>query len=440
MENKVLITVDEISKKYKLYNKPFDRLKELADPFRRQYHRDFWALRDISFEVRRGESVGIIGVNGSGKSTLLQIICGILKPTKGQVEVNGRISALLELGSGFNPELPGRDNVYLQGAMLGYSPQEMKRKFNKIVEFADIGDFLDQPVKTYSSGMMIRLAFAVAIQIDPEILIVDEALSVGDVFFQSKCFRRIEELCNKGVTILFVSHQLSTIQSVCQKAILLDKGRIVCQGDSRTTVEAYIRHIATLHGARDMATIQEDIRIEKEVKETVAAEDHSKDNLGDERFSATNRYGTGKARLLKYVVNDLNNCKQIVVQSAASLKIRLSYKTHARIEKPFVAIRINTVTGVQIYGNNTTFANVSLESCSKGDEIEVEFEQYLYLNQGSYLLTFAFAEWGEHGKVIHIDRFVDAVHINVAGGPYPYAGICNFQGKVTVLNHTKQEA
>lgn len=433
MDSDVLISVDDTSKKYKLYDSPLDRLKESLHPFRRKYHRDFWALRDISFEVRRGECFGIIGVNGSGKSTLLQMICGTLRSTIGQVEVNGRISALLELGSGFNPEMPGRDNVYLQGAILGYSRNEMEEKFQRIVDFADIGGFIDQPVKTYSSGMMVRLAFSVAIQVDPEILIVDEALSVGDVFFQSKCFQRLEELRDRGVTILLVSHAMSTILDMCQRVILLDKGRVVCQGDAKTTVEAYTRHVATLNGARDISTAPEDSSTEKPVAEACDADGNAKENQErDERISGANRYGTGKARLVRYVVNDMDNCKEILVQSAECLKIRVTYHVHERIERPLVGIRINTITGIQIYGNNTTFANTPLQPCSKGDVVEIEFEQHLYLNQGSHLLTLAFAEWGEHGKVIHADRFVDVVHINVVG-PYPYAGLCNFQGKILVL-------
>lgn len=230
----IAIRVQNLSKCYPIYDAPRDRLKQFVVPrlqglvgrkTAKQYFREFWALRDVSFEVKKGETVGIIGRNGSGKSTLLQIICGTLNPTKGGVETRGRIAALLELGAGFNPEFTGRENVYLNAAVLGLSNEEIDTRFDEIAAFADIGDFIERPVKTYSSGMMVRLAFAVAIHVDPEILIVDEALSVGDAYFQAKCAHRIRSIISKGVTVLFVSHDTASVKSLCSRAILLDSGR-----------------------------------------------------------------------------------------------------------------------------------------------------------------------------------------------------------------------
>lgn len=243
----IAIRVQNLSKCYQIYDTPRDRLKQFFAPrlqrlvgqTPKQYFREFWALKDISFEIRKGETVGIIGRNGSGKSTLLQIICGTLTPTSGNVETRGRIAALLELGSGFNPEFTGRENVYMNASVLGLSNEEIDARFNDIVAFADIGDFIDQPVKTYSSGMMVRLAFAVAINVDPQILIVDEALSVGDELFQRKCFSRIEAIKQNGATILFVSHSGSTVVELCDHAVLLDSGEKLAMGTPKTIVGKY---------------------------------------------------------------------------------------------------------------------------------------------------------------------------------------------------------
>lgn len=245
--NEKTIQVTSLSKIYQIYSQPIDRLKQsllprVLKPFRipvRTYYHEFWALRDVSLHVQKGETVGIIGRNGSGKSTLLQLICGTLTPTNGQVQTRGRITALLELGSGFNPEFSGRENVYLNGAILGLSQEEIKERFNAIADFADIGDFIDQPVKFYSSGMTVRLAFAVQAMVDPDILIVDEALAVGDERFQRKCFRRLEELRKRGTSILFVSHAGQQIIELCDRAILLEHGERLLMTDPQTVVKAY---------------------------------------------------------------------------------------------------------------------------------------------------------------------------------------------------------
>ena len=237
----IAISVNNISKMYKLYDKPMDRLKESLGLSRQKKYKEHYALHDVSFNVRKGETVGIIGTNGSGKSTILKIITGVLNPTQGDVAVDGRISALLELGAGFNGEYSGIENVYLNGTMIGFSREEIDAKLQDILDFADIGEFIHQPVKTYSSGMFVRLAFAVAINIEPEILIVDEALSVGDVFFQAKCYRKFEEFKEMGKTILFVSHDLSSIGKYCDRVVLLNKGRKLAEGDAKEMVNLYRR-------------------------------------------------------------------------------------------------------------------------------------------------------------------------------------------------------
>ena len=234
----VAIEVNNLSKVYKLYDKPSDRFREALRLTRKQY-REHYALRDVNMTIRQGETVGIIGTNGSGKSTILKIITGVLNPTAGQVQVNGRISALLELGAGFDMEYNGIENVYLNGTMIGFSEEEIERKLPEILDFADIGDYVHQPVKTYSSGMFVRLAFAVAINIDPEILIVDEALSVGDVFFQAKCYRKFEEFKAKGKTIVFVSHDLSSVSKYCDRVYLLNQGVLLGEGSPKKMIDAY---------------------------------------------------------------------------------------------------------------------------------------------------------------------------------------------------------
>jgi len=232
MSSDIAIRVKHLSKHYQIYEKPQDRLKQSLWRGRKQYYREFKALDDVSFEVRKGETVGIVGRNGSGKSTLLQIICGTLAPTSGEVEVNGRVAALLELGAGFDPEFTGRENIFMYAAILGLSRKEIDEKFDRIVSFSEIGDFLDQPVKTYSSGMFVRLAFSIAISVDPDILIVDEALSVGDLNFRNKCMHRIKQMKDAGVTILFVSHDLGTVQTTCDKGIWLLSGEIKDEGNA----------------------------------------------------------------------------------------------------------------------------------------------------------------------------------------------------------------
>ena len=240
----IAIKVDNISKLYKLYDKPSDRFKEALGLSRKKRYKEHYALDNVSFDVQRGETVGIIGTNGSGKSTILKIITGVLNPTKGNIQINGRISALLELGAGFNMEYTGLENVYLNGTMIGFSREEIDRKLQDILAFADIGEFVNQPVKTYSSGMFVRLAFAVAINIDPEILIVDEALSVGDVFFQAKCYKKFEEFKEQGKTVLFVSHDLGSISKYCERVVLLNRGVKILEGEPKEVIDTYKKILA----------------------------------------------------------------------------------------------------------------------------------------------------------------------------------------------------
>jgi len=239
LSNDIAIKVTNLTKVYHLYDKPQDRLKEALNPFKKSYHHDFYAMNDVSFEIKKGETVGIIGKNGAGKSTLLKMITGVLTPTSGNIEVNGKIASLLELGAGFNPEMTGLENIYLNGTLMGFSHEEMESKIDAILEFADIGEFIHQQVKTYSSGMFARLAFSVAINVEPEILIVDEVLSVGDMRFQQKCIRKMEKLADYGVTILFVTHDTGLINKFCNRAIWIKDGEIKNIGSSSQITKEY---------------------------------------------------------------------------------------------------------------------------------------------------------------------------------------------------------
>lgn len=258
----VIIRVEHLSKAYKLYNSKSDRLREAVSVSRKQYHKLFYALNDISFSVRRGETLGIIGTNGSGKSTLLKILSGVVSPTSGQIEVNGRVSALLELGAGFNPEYTGLENIVLHGTMMGYSKEELDIRKNGIIRFADIGEFINQPVKNYSSGMFARLAFAVAINVEPEVLIVDEILSVGDIRFQIKCMNKMKEMMKNGTTILFVSHDISSVRRFCSRSIWLNGGVLQKDGETNQVADAYEDFLRCAE-AREKQMIREEEKQEK---------------------------------------------------------------------------------------------------------------------------------------------------------------------------------
>ena len=439
----VAVSVRALSKMYRIYDRPSDRLKEALHPLRRRYHREFWALRDVDLVVRRGETVGVIGVNGSGKSTLLQLVCGVLRPTAGEVRVNGAVSALLELGSGFNPQFTGRENIYLQGAILGLSKSSIDGRYQRIVAFADIGDFINQPVKTYSSGMLVRLAFSIAINVDPRILVVDEALSVGDVFFQAKCFHRIAELRRAGVTVLVVSHDMSTVRALSDRVVLLDKGAVVAQGDPKATVETYFKLRAFSAGSIPLeadagassAPVEApaEAPAETPVPGPPSAEPPSAAPAQTREASegAGLRYGNGKARLVDYVVNGHPRCREITAASGEQLEISLTHAVSEKIANPIIGIMIVLPNGNQLFGNNTSFNNVPLRSLLPGQKVRSTFRQRLHLNNGQYLITLTIAEIVSD-EVVYVDRCVDAVLLNVTGGPFPYSGVCNLEGTCRV--------
>ena len=381
-----IVEIKNLSKKYALYEKQSDRLKEVLSPFRKSYHKDFYALKDISLNVEKGEALGIIGVNGSGKSTLLKIITGVLSQTSGTVEVHGKVSALLELGAGFNPEYTGLENIYLNGTMMGYSKKEIDERLNDILEFADIGEFINQPVKQYSSGMFVRLAFALSINVHPDILIVDEALSVGDIFFQAKCFKKISDMKNEGTTIIMVTHDMGSILKYCDRALLLNKGDMVMIGNPHDTVDAYKRILAGADAGETKET--KDSKINPSV------------------------YGNGKAEIFEYGIYDKKGEKTNVILKGEEFSVREKIKINDDIEEPIFTFTIKDKKGLDLTGTNSSMENKNIGKVKKGDEFEISWTQVMMLERGEYLISISVTgfEVGTH-TVYH--RLYDIMNIIV---------------------------
>lgn len=385
MQNDVAIRVSHLDKVYKLYNKPMDRLKEsLGLSKKKKLSKDHYALSDVSFEVKKGETVGIIGTNGSGKSTILKIITGVLSPTKGEVDIEGRISALLELGAGFNMEFTGIENIYLNGTMIGFSKAEIDAKLQDILDFADIGDFVYQKTKTYSSGMFVRLAFAVAINIDPEILIVDEALSVGDVFFQNKCYHKFEEFKAAGKTILFVSHDLSSIAKYCDRVVLLEHGKKLGEGGTKEMIDMYKKVL--VHQLDDSA-------METAAKEDAPAsalDAGKKRGLWKEQMTLNpmqDIYGSGLAEIADFCIVDNSGRITNTIIKGDSFTVKMKVKFSAELSEPIIAVSFKNRQGVEITGTNTMFEKMSTGERKPGDELVVEFTQNMSLQGGEYLIS-----------------------------------------------------
>ena len=395
--NEFAIRVKHLEKMYKLYNKPSDRLREtlgLRVPVKEHY-----ALKDVSFDVKRGETVGIIGTNGSGKSTILKIITGVLNPTKGEVEVDGRISALLELGAGFNMEYSGIENVYMNGTMMGFSREEIDARLQDILDFADIGDFVYQPVKSYTSGMFVRLAFAVAINIDPEILIVDEALSVGDVFFQAKCYRKFEEFKAQGRTILFVSHDLSSIARYCDRVILLNKGVKLEEGSPKQMVDMYKQLLV----GQDPAKAEE---------EKPAGQPRENWNSQFQVNPDMLEYGSRLAEIVDFAVLDEKGRCTNTIEKGSTFKIRMKVAFRETIQEPIMAFTFKDIKGTEITGTNTLFEKAAVEHSDAGDVCTVTFTQDMYLQGGEYLLSFGCTGYKD-GEFTVFHRLYDACNVTV---------------------------
>ena len=410
MDKNLAISVQGVSKIYKLYDKPIDRLKEAVSLTHKSYHRDFFALSDISFDVKKGETVGIIGTNGSGKSTILKIITGVLSPTTGTVEVSGNISALLELGAGFNSEYTGLENIYMNGTMMGFSRQEMERRMDDILRFADIGDFVNQPVKTYSSGMFVRLAFALAINVDPEILIVDEALSVGDVFFQAKCYRRMEEMMKNGTTILMVSHDMGSIIKYCDKVVLLNRGHFVAQGEAGKMVDLYKKILANQTDELAEALIEEKKEALGLPVEATVSDKRMKDrmNLNPE----VQEYGDGRANFEDFGTLDARGNVTNLLLKGEMFTIRERVRFHAPIENPIFTYTLRDKKGTDITGTNTLFEGTEIKPVKDGDVYTVSFRQKMNLQGGEYLLSMSCTGY-ENGEHVVYHRLYNVLSLTV---------------------------
>lgn len=394
----VAIEVEQVSKVYKLYDKPSQRLRESLGLTRKKLHTEHYALQNLSFTVAEGETVGIIGTNGSGKSTILKIITGVLSPTGGNVKVNGRISALLELGAGFNMEYTGIENVYLNGTMMGFSREEIDGKMEAILDFADIGEFVYQPVKTYSSGMFVRLAFAVAINIEPEVLIVDEALSVGDVFFQNKCYHKFEEFKKMGKTILFVSHDLNSISRYCDRVILLNKGEKMAEGVPKEMVDLYKKVLVRQN--------------DKQYQEKAG-----KDTDGQWKEAMTinpqkDEYGSGKAEIEDFAILDSEGNFTNIVEKSSEFTIRVRAKFYQRLEYPIIAFAIKDIHGTTITGTNTMYESINTGCPEAGESFELSFRQRMDLCGGEYLLSLGCTGY-ENGELTVYHRLYDVCSITV---------------------------
>lgn len=387
--SEVAIRVDDVSKLYKLYDKPSDRLKESLGLTRKKLYKEHYALHNVSFDVKRGETVGIIGTNGSGKSTILKIITGVLNPSGGNVEIDGRISALLELGAGFNMEYTGIENIYLNGTMIGFSREEIDAKMQDILDFADIGDFIHQPVKTYSSGMFVRLAFAVAININPEILIVDEALSVGDVFFQAKCYKKFEDFKKMGKTILFVSHDLGSISKYCDRVVLLNRGKKLAEGTPKEMVSMYKRIMVNQDKAEEIAAHQMDMSAleeedEKEIKEAAC------EGLWKSHYNLNpnvDEYGNGAAEIVDFAIIDENGNYTNAIVKGTRFRLKSKVKFKQDIQDPIFTYTFKNIQGVAITGTNTMYEKKDVPLAKEGETYVATFEQDMFLQGGEYLLS-----------------------------------------------------
>jgi ABC-type polysaccharide/polyol phosphate transport system ATPase subunit len=370
----VAICVEGVSKQYRIYRQPADRLKEMISRGRWKTHREFWALRDVSFEVEQGTTFGIVGPNGCGKSTLLQIIAGTLEPTHGSVRHTGRIAALLELGAGFNPEFTGVENVFMSASLMGFSRVETEAMLPEIERFAEIGDFIYQPVKTYSSGMYVRLAFATAISALPQILIIDEALAVGDTVFQHRCMRRLREMQESGMTILFVSHDPGAIRALCSRAVLLHAGRLEAIGKPTDVLNRYQKLIMAREDAYEAG--------EPATEETISTEDEGE-------VSYVYRHGDGSAEVLRVDLLNAAHKRIEFVESGEAVLLRVRARFHAEAEAPVCGFLLRNRHGIHLYGTNTELQQLDFGPVQRGEIVEVTFAFNCWLAPDTYSATVA---------------------------------------------------
>lgn len=443
MKEDIAISADHIAKKYRLFSSPSDRLKEALHPFRKRYHSEFWALKGVSFQIPKGQTVGILGRNGSGKSTLLQIVSSVLQPTSGTLAVRGKVAALLELGAGFNPEFTGRDNVILNGVIMGISRVEMQERMPSIEEFAGIGDFIDQPVKTYSSGMFVRLAFSTAIHVDPDILVVDEALGVGDAKFQHKCFKRFSEFQQSGKTIVFVTHSVSLVNNHCDRALLLENGELVGDGTPHKIVDEYMRvlfgkYTPSIGSGNIVSSNSADISSNPSALPPIFSNANSDSCYGRRGYNVNEtRFGNRDAEILDFAVGVDESIDNNIWEIGAEVHLFMKVKFHTQSKAPIIGFAIKTVDGLEVYGSNTYLLGIDIDSVVVGETRIFRFSFENRLASGDYFIDLGVAsvDGTPGGEIIDVRR--SAIHLTVVCDSQRFNGFADLKPKFLELHRSE---
>jgi len=417
-----MIKVEGISKQFKLYHSPADRLKEII--CRRKYHKDFVALENITFEVKNGETLGIIGQNGAGKSTLLKILSGIVIPDKGTIRVDGKVTGLLELGTGFNYEMTGLENIYMNGTLIGMTKEEIGRKKQTIIDFSELGEFINEPIKTYSSGMTMRLAFSIAIHADPTCFLVDEALSVGDAYFQQKCMRKIQEFRAAGGSIVFVSHDMNAIKTLCDAAIMLDQGRMIDCGEPKDIVDLYQYIVLKkMH--------QGDVPLQVQVTKAVGEHPVKKSGIS-----------TGEVELVSFKLCNESGNEISYVESEQILKISYIVKTFKDLNDPHYGIELKNLYGVSVFETNTYCMHIKTPPAKKDQNILVTFEMKCPLLPGDYAVSVGVSEKGiglcDFEEYLLLIRDIGVLKVLTNSQSIHYGGVFNMSPKVTIQQASKR--
>lgn len=432
-----VISVNDVTKVYKLYKDSKERFIEAIHPFHKKYGEPFYALNKVSFQIEQGETVGIIGTNGSGKSTILKIITGVIQPTEGHVEVNGNVSALLELGAGFDLDYTGVENIYMNGAVLGYTREQMDVKKDEILAFADIGDFVYQPVKTYSSGMLVRLAFALAINVEPEVLIIDEALAVGDAFFQAKCFNKLEEIKKSGTTILFVSHDIVSVKKLCSKAIWLDRGVIREMGDAKEVCEKYLS-MQIEEQNREKAQLVQQMRLDNVTENVAVNERLTAEYKKIDLSNAAGESGTKDGEILSFYIRDEQGNDVVVLQTERTYYFGLLVKFYKDMDNALFGFEMENTKGVKLFSVNNFLTDDVLAHVNAGEMYEVSFEVKLpRICATEYLISPSLAAGSQTDHVV-VHRIHNAVKIDVDNEGYNLS-VIELDTKVNFVQYKEED-
>lgn len=432
-----VIEVNDVTKIYKLYKDPMDRFKEAIHPFHKQYSNPFYALRNVSFQVEKGETVGIIGTNGSGKSTILKIITGVIQPSEGTIRVDGKVSALLELGAGFDMDYSGVENIYMNGAVLGFSKKEMDRKKDEILEFADIGDFVNQPVKTYSSGMLVRLAFALAINVEPEILIIDEALAVGDAFFQAKCFHKLEAIKAAGTTILFVSHDIVSVKKLCSRAVWLDRGNVREIGEAKEVCEKYLG-MQIEEQNKQKKRLVEQLVLENTITEQAAWAREKCNFKKIDLRKADGESGTKAGEIISFYIRDAQKNDVVVLQTGKIYYFGLLTKFHEDIDNVLFGFEMENTKGMKLFSVNNFLTDEVLPHVKAGELYEVSFEIKLpRICATEYLISPSLAAGSQENHIV-LHRIHNGMKIDVDNQGYNLS-LIELDTKASFVQHNEND-